>query len=66
MRKLLLLFGLRETTASNRVVLVRKRLLHKGYQISFIAWDKFYQESVYTLMEEYDTLEEVNDWLRRN
>jgi len=66
MRKLLLLFGLRETTASNRVVLVRKRLLHKGYQISFIVWDKFYQESVYTLMEEYNTLEEVNDWLRRN
>jgi len=66
MRKLLLLFGLRETTASNRVVMVRKRLLHRGYQISIITWNKFYQDYIYTLVKECDTLEEVNDWLRRN
>ena len=63
---LLLLIGVKEITQKNKKVLVRKRLLHNGYQISSITWDHFNQEDQYELITEYETIELVNDWLRRN
>jgi hypothetical protein len=53
------LFGLNATTSKKVNVYIRKRLFHKGYQISSIESDEQVQEEVITLLHEFNTLEEV-------
>ena len=61
-----LLVGTVKITQKNKKVLVRKRLFHKGYQISYIIWDNYRQKNRYVLLKECNSIGSVNDYLKRN
>lgn len=63
---ILYIFGGRETTQKNKKILVRKRLFHKGYQISSVTWDSESQEEYFELIEEFNTIQGVNNWIKQN
>ena len=64
--KIGLFLGINLKTKRNKLVYVRKRLLHKGYQISTVTFGKNYNEDFYSLLCEPNNLEEVKLWLANN
>ena len=61
-----LIFGRIFLTKRGKSILVRKRLLHKGFQVSDVAFEPHSQENIYFIIGNYNTIDEVNRYLINN
>jgi len=60
------IFGLKVKAVDGKLTFIRKRIFHKGYQISSISIDKVSGEEIYILLEEVDSIQEVQKYLGKN
>ena len=58
---IVLLFGIEVKTKLNRFVMVRKRIMHRGYQINEISYK--YNEIILTELANFKTKPEVQEYL---
>ena len=61
---LFLLFGSDVKTKKNKTILLRKRWMHKGYQLSDIAYRN--SEVIYTEINNFNTMLDVEKYLKNN
>jgi len=57
------IFGFRIKTFDKKLIFIRKRIFHKGYQMSSISIDESSGEEIYILLKEVDTIQEVEKYL---
>ena len=59
-------FGIRETSKDGYSYHIRKKIFSKGYVISRVTYDGINMGEALYVVAHYETMDLVNDWLRRN